>query len=149
MSLMGGVKEKIKRIKGAEWAILLLVLGLAGSLLLAPASNILGYGTQPTQEKSTDELEARLARVLSSMEGAGKVDVVIYSEDQALSAGNWLDKPSQQQSAKPIGVVVVAEGADNIALRLEIARAVQTLLQLDADAVEIFKMKADVEGNNP
>ncbi len=146
MSLFGGVKEKIKRVKGAEWAILLIVLGLAGSLLLTPAGGILGFGAEQTKETGFDELETRLARVLSSMEGAGNVNVVIHYAEPALPSGNWLDQPSRQQAAEPVGVVVVAEGADDIGLRLEIARAVQTLLHLDADAVEIFKMKAEMEG---
>jgi stage III sporulation protein AG len=39
------------------------------------------------------------------------------------------------------GVVVVAEGANNIKLRLELLRATTTALSIDENKVEIFKMK--------
>ncbi len=156
MSLFSGMKDKVKRVKGAEWAILLIVLGLAGSLILAPGgslTSLFGSGAQPTASDSgtADELETRLARVLSSMEGAGRVEVVIHYSQPAVQTGSWLDGGgTAQTSAEPIGVVVVAEGAGNLSVRMEMARAVQTLLRLDADAVEIFKMEAaGVSGESP
>ena len=92
----------------AAAAALCLLLGLGGS---APAGQ-------------TDE-EARLARVLSAMEGAGQVEVEVFygAEDAA-----------------PCGAVVVAEGADSVAVRLQLTRAVCTLLGLEAEQVDIFKL---------
>lgn len=142
MSLFSGLKEKFGRVKGAEWAVLLIALALAGSLLLAPGAQLSGDdGTQTAGGGTGDELETRLASVLSSMEGAGRVEVAIHYAQAAVAASSWLDSGSAQQTGKePIGVVVVAEGAGDLAVRLELARAVQTLLRLEADAVEIFKM---------
>ncbi len=37
------------------------------------------------------------------------------------------------------GVVVVAEGADNVMVKLEIIKAVQSLLEIDADRIEVFQ----------
>ena len=92
----------------AAAAALCLLLGLGGS---APAGQ-------------TDE-EARLARVLSAMEGAGQVEVaVVYGAEDAA----------------PCGAVVVAEGADSVAVRLQLTRAVCTLLGLEAEQVDIFKL---------
>ncbi|MCL1963992.1 MAG: hypothetical protein FWF69_02900 [Firmicutes bacterium] len=146
MSILGGVKDRVKRVKGAEWAILLIVLGLAGSLLLTPGAELLGGGSgspKAADSAAAGTLEDRLGRVLSSMEGAGRVEVVIYYSQPAVHTGSWLDSPGQAQAeGEPIGVVVVAEGAGNLQVRLELARAVQTLLRLDADAVEIFKMES-------
>ncbi len=149
MSMMRGLTDKMKRVKGAEWAMLLIVLGLAGSLLLSSGTSLFGgtgtgtgTGAQPSQSTS-DALEARLSSVLSSMEGAGRVEVVIhYEKSVQASSTSWLDTSSSSPEAdgEPVGVVVVAEGADDIWVRLELARAVQTLLRLDADAVEVFKM---------
>ena len=143
MSALAGVKDRIKRVKGAEWAMLLIVLGLAGSLLLTPGMDLFGRDKGPAAQGSapSDALEDRLSRVLSSMEGVGRVEVVIYYSQPAARTGSWLDGTSQAQSeGEPIGVVVVAEGAGDLQVRLELARAVQTLLRLSADAVEIFKM---------
>lgn len=39
------------------------------------------------------------------------------------------------------GVIVVAEGADNIAVRLELMRAVMVALNIGAENIEIFPMK--------
>ena len=92
----------------AAAAVLCLLLGLGGS---APAGQ-------------TSE-EARLARVLSAMEGAGQVEVAVFygAED-----------------AVPCGAVVVAEGADSVAVRLQLTRAVCTLLGLESEQVDIFKL---------
>lgn len=44
-------------------------------------------------------------------------------------------------SPKVVGVVVVAEGASDVTVRINLLQAVQTLLRVDADKVEIFTMK--------
>ena len=149
MSFLGGMKDKMKRIKGAEWAMLLMVLGLFGSLLLSPGTSLLGGGGTPAPtDGGRDALEERLARVLSSMEGAGQVEVVIHYSVPARQVSGWLDGTSQVETqGEPIGVVVVAEGAGNVQVRLELARAVQTLLRLDADAVEVFKLGGETDGS--
>lgn len=154
MGMLQGVGEKLKRLKSAEWAVLLIALGLAGSLLIVPGSGLLGLGGTGGQQQpsagveASDALEARLSRVLSSIEGAGRVEVVIYYAQPAaavISGNGWLEPSAQQASGTgdPAGVVVVADGAGDITVRLELARAVQTLLRLDADAVEIFKMERE------
>ena len=150
MSLVGGIREKMKRVKGAEWAMLLIVLGLVGSLLLSPGGTLLGGSEQSPAPSGavSDALEDRLSRVLSSMEGVGRVEVVIHYSQPAARAGTWLDTQSQDQAeGEPLGVVVVAEGAGDLRVRLEISRAVQTLLRLSADAVEVFSMgESDKKG---
>ena len=92
----------------AAAAALCLLLGLGGS---APAGQ-------------TDE-EARLARVLSAMEGAGQVEVAVFYG---------------VEDAAPCGAVIVAEGADSVTVRLQLTRAVCTLLGLEAEQVDIFKL---------
>ncbi len=145
MSFFTGLREKVKRVKGAEWAVLLIALGLAGSLLLSPGTLLFGGTAAPaaeTESGAQGALEKRLSRVLSSIEGAGKVEVVIYcAKPVAAAADSWLSPAtSAQEEGEPAGAVVVAEGAGDLKVRLQLAQAVQTLLRLDADAVEIFKM---------
>jgi len=143
--LPGDGENKKKRIKGAEWAVLLLVLGLAGSLLVSAGPELFGNSAPEPRESPRDALEARLSRVLSRMEGAGAVEVVIhYAAPAAVRAGNWFDMPEKEESGEPIGALIIAEGAGDLKVRLELARAVQTLLQLDVNAVEIFKMEAEI-----
>ncbi len=46
----------------------------------------------------------------------------------------------KEKSPEIRGVIVVAEGADNIAVKLNLLRAVQTLLSVSPDQVDVYKM---------
>lgn len=69
--------------------------------------------------------EDEISRVLSSMQGAGQTEVAVYYDAQAL----------------PCGAVVIAEGADSIAVRLRLMNAVSTLLGLDPSAVAVYPLE--------
>lgn len=139
MSPLSEWREKMGRVKVTQWAALLLALGLAGSLLFSGSWGV-GVLTEQPQDSGAqgDALETRLAAVLSRMEGAGQVEVVIHYA-QTVSTSAW-PQESAQETGEPVGVVVVAEGADNPRVRLELAQAVQTLLRLEAESVEVFAM---------
>lgn len=71
--------------------------------------------------------ESRISRVLSAMEGAGTVDVAIrYDADSV-----------------PCGALVVADGANSIAVQLRLTDAVVTLLSLDPDSVAVYPRHSD------
>lgn len=73
--------------------------------------------------------EKRMAQVLSLIEGAGEVEVALfYAPDESGKA------------SLPTGAVVVAQGADQLPVRLELIRAVRTLLNLPEAAVDVFAM---------
>ena len=74
---------------------------------------VLALSVSAISGSSPDE-ETRIARVLSEIAGAGSVSVTIYTED-----------------SQPCGAVVVASGAEDIAVRLRLQEAVTTLLGLD------------------
>lgn len=73
--------------------------------------------------------EKRMAEVLGSIAGAGRVEVALF-----YATGNG------QSDRSPTGAVVVAQGADDLAVRLELIRAVRTLLSLPEAAVDVFAM---------
>jgi len=100
-----------------------LLMALAAAVILCLTLN----GIESLPAGQTEE-EARLARVLSAMEGAGNVEVAVFYE------------PVQEKdaSSRPCGVVVVAQGADDITVRLRLTRAVCTLLGVDSEQVEVF-----------
>ena len=75
---------------------------------------VLALSVSAISGSSPDE-ETRIARVLSEIAGAGSVSVTIYTED-----------------SQPCGAVVVASGAEDIAVRLRLQEAVTTLLGLDS-----------------
>lgn len=104
-----------ERLRKDGW----LYLALVGCILLCL---ILGM----TEGSSTQTAEeARLARVLSAMAGAGDVEVAVFYQEEA---------------ALPCGAVVVAQGADDVSVRLQLTRAVCTLLGLEASQVDVFKL---------
>mgnify|MGYP005768011269 CR=1 FL=1 len=120
--------ERLRAIRGVEW---LIGLGALSLLLLSMMGGV-------RQDVSQDGLEARLASVLSKVQGAGSVDVIVYTageEAQAVAAFGGVQTAVQ----RPSGVVVVADGAGDLQVRLELARAVQTLLSLPSSAVEVLQ----------
>lgn len=97
-----------------------LVLALAGCILLCLMLGLM----EPASTDQTAE-EARLSRVLSAMAGAGDVEVAVFY---------------QEETAVPCGAVIVAQGADDVGVRLQLTRAVCTLLGLEASQVDVFKL---------
>ena len=129
----------------------------------------------PAETISSDtEIEDRLKRVLSKVDGVGDVDVIInyestaervpaFSEDRQVSKSDSQDTSSETTSEKSDiatvqgngasealivkenqpevrGVIVVAQGAEDISVRMNLLNAVTTLLNVSADKVEILKM---------
>jgi hypothetical protein len=124
------VKElwaNLKKMKGAQALFLLLCVCVFGCLLLGNGQN--------AQDTRTDA-EARAESVLSAIRGAGEVRVVIYSEKVMESLG--------QSAEKPVGAVVVAQGAGDPGVRIRLLSAAQTLFALPAGSIEVFEM-GDVE----
>jgi len=136
--------EKLRKIKTSQWALLLIVLGLAISFLFPTRQKEQDANTAGDAEGSAQEM--RLAQVLSKIEGAGEVDVVIWYEGWTQESSAWLwNAEENAEGGMPRGAVVVAQGADDLMVRLKLAQAVETLLGLDAQAVEVFAMKQEGE----
>lgn len=86
-----------------------------------------------SEERSGTELEARLQAVLEDTEGVGRTRVLLMTgEDKGFySSGN----------TEVIGVLIVAEGADNSVTVQNIQQAVMALFQIEAHKIKIMKMK--------
>ena len=95
-----------------------LLAALAGAVALC-----LLLGATSSSPAST-ALESRLSRVLSAMDGAGRVEAAVFYQEEG--------------DARPTGAVIVAEGAQDVAVRLQLTRAVCTLLGLEASQVDVF-----------
>ncbi|MDD3412128.1 MAG: hypothetical protein PHY12_15090 [Eubacteriales bacterium] len=105
---------------------LLLVMGIVVAALLWMAFSQ-GQSTGASHE------EKRIADVLSAMSGAGRVEVALYYEQADGLSGQ----------SKPCGAVAVAQGADDMQVRLRLIRALRTLLGLPENAVDVFAMKEE------
>ncbi|MDR0396686.1 MAG: hypothetical protein LBH66_05230 [Oscillospiraceae bacterium] len=131
---------RLKKFKGLEWIALVVLIGIAGSIALSDFGG--AAGGQSGSASPGSALETRLASILSSIDGAGMVEVMIYEAASAASSSyDWLGGAygGGEGSRQAVGVVVVADGAGDVRVRLELVRAVQTLMDLPASAVEVFQ----------
>ncbi|MBR3740084.1 MAG: hypothetical protein IKN04_06420 [Clostridia bacterium] len=115
--------EAVKGMKGGIWLLLIAACGLA---LLLPASS--------QNRTGMTEEEQRYSATLSRIAGAGEVRISIAYAQTASSFGS--------ASRQPTGAVIVAQGAGSVAVRLELLRAAEALLGLNAQEVEVFAMEA-------
>jgi stage III sporulation protein AG len=191
-NFIGSIAEKFKKNKKLEtivYAILiLLVAAIFLSTLIKPKENEAeepeAGGSEAAQMRNEQQIEEKLKQVLSSIRGAGRVEVMITyetgteivpafsSDKQSSSTTNESDTSessttseteskqpatvSQNGGYQPIvltekqpvvrGVIVVAEGAADILVKLDIQLAVQTVLDVDADCIEVFEMSTFNEG---
>ena len=115
--------DRLKTMKNWPW--LLALLCCAAALLLFPPGGAVKAGM-------TEE-EQRVSATLSRIAGAGEVRVSIYYAQEASAFGGG--------NRSPVGAVIVAQGAGDIAVRLNLLRAAETLLGLDANQVDVFLME--------
>ncbi len=106
------------------------------ALLLAAALLLIALGGRLTdQGGAADDLESRVERTLSAMEGAGRVQVVIMTRAQQTEPGTWVKTDNAVEI--PCGAVAVAEGAGDPLVRIELEQALCALLGLPASAVSV------------
>ncbi|MEG0740738.1 MAG: hypothetical protein RR367_05690 [Clostridia bacterium] len=110
-----------------------LTLMLCAVLFVALA--VLLFAQTGGDKGTASQEERRMAEVLSAMAGAGKVEVALFYEK------GQKDAFGASASEKPMGAVVVAEGAGDMSVRLSLIRAVRTLLSLPEAAVDVFVME--------
>lgn len=113
------MKEKI-RLLWQDRRLMLVLLALLCALSFLPED------TGMTQE------EERISKALSQVSGAGRVQVTIYYSEQASGFGS---------KRECTGAVAVSEGAGEIAVRLQIAQALETLLGLRPQDVMVLEME--------
>lgn len=74
------------------------------------------------QSDTASTEESRISRVLSAIEGAGAVEVAVHYE-----------------ASLPCGAVVVADGAGDVSVRLQLSSAVKTLLGIEPNRIAIYE----------
>ena len=126
--------ELLRRIVGEKKLLTLVLMLLCGLALIGlsfaftqQAANTQEYGRDVTY--AAGGVEERLARVLSQIAGAGQVEVLVTEGEQGV-----------------VGVLVVADGAQELSVRTELMRAAMTALDVPADAVEVFARQGEEAG---
>lgn len=167
MDWIGVQKKTLCALKRYRFAILILLAGLA--LMLIPVKREEQQYQNPVQSEMVDrpEIPEELARILSQIQGAGKVEVMltvaygektIYQTDEDISGGEGgstrietvittgSDRSQNgliQQVNPPVylGAIIVCQGADRSSVRLAIVEAVSKVTGLGADRISVVKMK--------
>ena len=104
------------------------------AVMLLAAALLLCWLAAASQRTGASPLEERLARTLSCMEGAGRVEVTIRTREVASSGGVFGTSVSE---SVPCGAVVVAQGAQDPLVEMELRQAVCALLGLPASSVSV------------
>lgn len=120
-----------------------------------------------TKEEFYENTEQKLANILSNVKGVGEVKVMIeYSEGkESIMAENRKSETNLQSDnnqnrneteiafsnnspvllkeiyPKVKGVIIVAQGGDNVEIKNQLISAVMSLLDLDANKIEVLTMK--------
>ena len=147
--------ERVKTIFAKYRYVLLVALaGLA--LMLLPGGE---EAEEPVPTLTTEEsLEARLEAILSRIDGAGEVKVLLTEEQggevfyqtegedgkTVLISGADRSESGLVRTTQPPsyrGAVVVCRGADSAAVRLAVVEAVANATGLGTDRITVLKMK--------
>lgn len=110
MPVLNRFAEILHGARKIEW----LLLVIAVSVLLMQF-----LGTSGTDS----DIETRLAEVLSDVEGVGRVRVMVMEDADGM----------------PEGVLIVADGADDMEVRLRLQLAVHTLLGMENARIEVIQ----------
>lgn len=161
--------KTIEWVKKYRYALLVLAIGLV--MMVIPNNDQLNATQDPEMTNeivAEDTLEDKLTSILSQVQGAGEVQVIlsiaagketIYQTDENTntdSDSNNLDKDTvtitdadrnqfglvrQVNPAVYQGAVVICEGADNPSVKLALIDAVSKLTGLGANCIAVLKMK--------
>ena len=130
MEFLKNISEKMKADKKFKLAVYVLVA--LGALMiffntLNPTSKS-EEGLDLDANVSYTEVEIKLEKILSTIDKAGKVNVMVSTKKE--NGNEYI-----------CGVIVTAEGARDIGVKLKLHDAVCTALNLEKENVEIFEMK--------
>ena len=168
--------EKLSSRKKAQYILIVIllavILAIYFSTLAQPRENTGGTDAARAAVAGSD-LEDRMEKALSAVDGAGDVEVVINYESSgvqvpAMSENTEVSTSTEEGSTKEMrstkteviksdgnealivkeelpevrGVLIVAEGAGNIGVKMKLLEAAKTLLGVSADKVEVFKKES-------
>lgn len=120
-----GIIKKIKGIKNIRIIAAIFIIAVALLIYSSVATgNAARTASSDEQSAEMDEDESRLASILEGLEGVGRVETMITREDDTI-----------------VGILVIAEGAEDIAVRLRLLSAVTTAMGVDKQIVNVYTMK--------
>ena len=124
------MKDWLGRLRAAFSLPVLLALLLAAAILLLMRTGDAG-------QTGMTQLESRVSKTLSGIEGAGQVSVVIRTRTESAQQGTGFGTQAQTQEV-PCGAIAVAQGADDPVVRMKLTQALCALLGLQASSVDVL-----------
>lgn len=144
--------ERLKLLEKYKYALLILAVGIV--LMLLPQKEEAVEDTPEPQTQVT--LEERLEAILSRVDGAGEVKVLLteaagsetlYQTDETdtviLTDSQRSEEGLVRRRDPPeyLGAIIVCKGADDARVKLAIVEAVSDVTGLGADKISVIKMK--------
>lgn len=162
----------LSKIGKYKYTALILLLGIVLMLIPQREKVQDERPVEQSSERETEEiaLEDRLEQILSHMDGVGKVEVLltletgtayqyqtdiqthtketdseVQKETVLASDGSGRQVPITVRTTYPTyqGALVLCQGADSAAVRLDVINAVSDLTGLGSDKISVIKMKDD------
>lgn len=120
------VLKKIRGIKNIRLIAAIFIIAVALIIYSnVAADRAAADRTAGAPETSMDSDESRLAGILEELEGVGRVETMI----------------TRGEDDEVVGIIVIAEGAEDIATRLRLLSAVTTAMGVDKQIVNVYTMK--------
>ena len=154
---------KLKSIKNIEIYVAI-IFALVVILVVFVGTGSKNSANSTSDESYISQMEHKICSVVENIEGCGKAKVVIsyssneehiYAYETTTTTSNGTTKQTSNivtvkgeplitktLPPKILGVVVVAQGADNPVIRLKIVDVVVTLLNVPQKDVQVFTYKS-------
>ena len=118
--------KKLRGIKNSRLIAAIFIIAIAQLIYSSVATgNASRAADSDVSSSEMDAEEARLASVLRGLEGVGRVETMI----------------TRDADDEIVGIIVIAEGAEDIAVRLRLLSAVTTAMGVDDKIVNVYTMK--------
>ena len=151
-------------LKEYKYAAIILAIGLIFMILPGKKTTSTPIIQQEKEVVTSEPLQDLLSAILSSMDGAGKVKVLltqsegertIYQTDLQEGENNIEESTviisgagkeqiglvKQTLAPKYLGAIILCQGADKASVRLAIVEAVSSATGLSTDKIAVLKMK--------
>ncbi len=165
---LGSIRAKSTEfIKKYRYVGIVLMAGLVLMVLPTSTNNTQTQGSLHNETTQTESISDSLAQILTKIDGAGKVEVLlsiaqgqqtIYqtdntysgSENSATKSDTVIITDSQRNQRGLIeqinppkyqGAIIVCQGAESASVRLAIVNAVSNITGLGTDRISVLKMK--------
>ena len=154
-SVVSKVGARLKGGKVLEVAVVLLLAVVVAAVIFCAVRG--GGEETPSSQEYADVLGGRLASILSQIEGAGEVDVlvtvesdgekVIATETTVEEDGTVVTVPVfsggevvvlEENNPAITGVLIVAEGANNLDVRFSLLEAAASVLNINQSIIKVY-----------